>query len=74
MEEYKEEVEEKVHLDGGEEVSIVNFVYPRETVSVSSLGYFPSVGSSYKPYNPSLSLSRSTPHSRVFKEEGTRSR
>ena len=35
LEEYKEEVEEKVHLDGGEEVSIVNFVYPRETVSVS---------------------------------------
>ena len=43
-----------MHLDGGDEVSIVPFVYPRGTVSVSSLGYFSSVGSYYKPSHPSL--------------------
>ena len=31
----KEEVEGKSHLDGGDEVSIVPFIYPRGTVSVS---------------------------------------
>ena len=43
--------------DGGEDVSIVTVVYPRGMVSVSSLGYFSSVGSSYKPYHPSLPVS-----------------
>ena len=46
-----------MHLDGGNEVNIVPFVYPRGTVSVSSLGYFFSVGSSSKPSHPSLALS-----------------
>ena len=57
-----------MHLDGGDEVSIVPFVYPRGTVSVSSLGYFSLVGSSSEPSHPSfpLSLSRSTLHPRVF--------
>ena len=36
----------------GEDVSIVPFVYPRGTFSVSSLGYLSSVGSSSKPYHP----------------------
>ena len=40
--------------DGGDEFSIVPFVYPCGTVSVSSLGYFSSVGSSSKPSHPSL--------------------
>ena len=39
---------------GGEDVSIVPVVYPHGTVSVSSLGYFLSVGSSSKPSYPSL--------------------
>ena len=42
---------------GGEEVSIVPVVYPRGTVSISSLGYFSSVGSSSKPSYPSFPLS-----------------
>ena len=45
-----------MHLDGGDEVSIVPFVYPHCTVSVSLLGYFSSVGSSTKPSHPSLPL------------------
>ena len=35
--------------DVGDKVSIMPVVYPRGTVSVSSLGYFLSVVSSYKP-------------------------
>ena len=31
----EEEVEGTVHFDGGDEVNIVPFVYPRGTVSVS---------------------------------------
>ena len=46
LEDEKEEVEGKFNFDGGEEVNIVNFVYPCGTVSVSSLGSFLSVGSS----------------------------
>ena len=42
---------------GGDEVSVVPVVYPCGTVSVSSLGYFSSVGSSAKPSHPSVSLS-----------------
>ena len=42
---------------GGDEVSIVSFVYPLGTVSVSSLGYFSSVGSSYKSSHPSIPVS-----------------
>ena len=40
-------------MDGGDEVSIVTFVYPR----VSSMGYFSSFGSSSKPSHPSLPVS-----------------
>ena len=47
---------------GGDEVSIVPFVYPRGTVSVSSLGYFLSVGSSSKPSRPSLPVSVGARH------------
>ena len=50
-------MEGKVLGDGGEDVSIVPIVYPHRTVSVSSIGYFWSVGSSSKPSNPSLPLS-----------------
>ena len=46
-----------VHLDGDDEVIILPCVYPCETVSVSSLVYFSSVGSSFKPSHPSLPLS-----------------
>ena len=42
---------------GGDEVSVMPVVYPRGTVSVSSLGYFLPVGSSSKPSHPSLTLS-----------------
>ena len=41
---------------GGEKVSIVTVVYPRGTVSISSLGFFLSVGSSSKPSHSSLPL------------------
>ena len=36
----EEEVEGTVDFDGDDEVNIVPFVYPRGTVSVSSLGFF----------------------------------
>ena len=62
LEEDEEEVEGTVHFDGGDEVNIVTFVYPRGTVSVSSLGYFLSVGSSSKTPHPSLSLSLGARH------------
>ena len=57
LEEDEEELEGTVHFDGGDKVNIVPFVYPRGTVSVSSLGSFSSVGSSSKPSHPSLPLS-----------------
>ena len=56
-EEDEEEVEGAVLGDGGDEVSVMPFVCPCGTVSVSSLGYFSSVGSSYKSSHPSLPLS-----------------
>ena len=40
----------------GDEVSVMTVVHPRGKVSVSSLGYFSSVGSSSKPYHPSLPI------------------
>ena len=40
LEEDEEEVEGAVDNDGGDEVNYVPFVYPRGTVSVSSLGSF----------------------------------
>ena len=59
LEEDEEEVEGTVDFDGGEEVKYMPLVYPRGTVSVSSLGSFSSVGSSSKPSHPSLPLSLS---------------
>ena len=61
-EEDEEEVEGTVHFDGGDEVNIVSFVYPRGTVSVSSLGSFSSVGFSSKPSHPYLPLSLRVRH------------
>ena len=43
--------------DGGEEVSIVPIVYHCRSISVSSIGYFLSVGSSSKPSYPYFLLS-----------------
>ena len=40
LEDDEEEVEETVGFDGGDEVNYLHFVYPRGTVSVSSLGSF----------------------------------
>ena len=57
LEEDEEELEVTVDFYGGDEVNYVPFVYPCETVSVSSLGSFLSVGSSSKPSHPSLPLS-----------------
>ena len=74
-EEDKEEVEGTVHFNGGDEVNIVPFVYPRGTVSVSSLGSFSSVGSSSKPSHPSLSLSLGARHiEEYFKKKRGRKR
>ena len=43
-------------VGGGDKVSAIPAVYPCGTSSVSSLGYFLSVGSSYKPSNSSLTF------------------
>ena len=43
--------------DGGDYGSIMPFIYPCGTVSVSSLGYFSSACSSSKPFHPSLPVS-----------------
>ena len=51
-----------MHFYGGEKVNIVPVVYPCGTVSVSSLGYFLSVGSSSKPSHPPLPLSLGARH------------
>ena len=48
--------------DGGGYISIVPVVYPRGTLSVSSLGYFSSVGSSSKTSHPSLPVSDGARH------------
>ena len=50
----------------GVEVSIVTGVYPRGTVSISSLGYFSSMGSSYKPSHPYFLLSLEECHVQEF--------
>ena len=41
----------------GDEASMISGLYLHGSVSVSSLGYFLSVGSSYKPSRYSLNLS-----------------
>ena len=43
--------------DVGDEVSIVTFVYPSGKVSVSSLGYFSSIGFYSKPSHTFLPVS-----------------
>ena len=50
-------MEGKVLGGGGDEVSFMPVFYPRGTVSVLSLDYFSSVGSSYKTSHPYLPLS-----------------
>ena len=45
-----------MHLDGGDKVIILTFLYPRGAFSVSSLGSFSFVGSSSKPSYHSLPL------------------
>ena len=51
-----------MNFSGGYEVNIVPFVYSCGTFSVSSLGYFSSVGSTSKPSHPSLPLSLGACH------------
>ena len=64
-----------MHLDGGDKVSIVPFVYYRGMVGVSSLGYFSSIGSSSKPSHPSLPLSLGAYHiQEYFKKKRRRKR
>ena len=47
---------------GGDDISVIYIVYPRGTISVSSLGSFSSVGSLTKPSHPSLTLSFEVHH------------
>ena len=65
-EEDEEEVERTVIGGGGDEISIMPAVYLRWTVSVSSLSYFPYVGSSSKPSHPSLPFSLGACHIQVY--------
>ena len=59
----------------GDEVSIMTVVYPRGQVSVSSLGYFSSIGYSYKPSGPCHSLSILARHNQAyFKKKRRRKR
>ena len=46
----------------GEDFSIVPVIYPRGTVSVSSLGCFSSDGYSYKPSHPYFPFSIGARH------------
>ena len=55
-----------MHLDGGDKVIIVTFVYPCGTVSVSSQGYFLSVGYYSKPPHTSLPLSLGARHMQQY--------
>ena len=50
-------MEGKLLGDGGDKFSFMPVVYPRETVSVSSIGHFLSVASSSKPSHPYIPLS-----------------
>ena len=53
----KKKVEGTVLRGGGDEFSVMTVVYPCGMVSVSSLGYFLSVGSLSNPSHPSIPLS-----------------
>ena len=71
----EEVVEGTVFGDGGDEVSTVTFIYPRGTVSVSSLGSFSSVGSSSKTSHPSFPVSDGARHiQEYFKKKRGRKR
>ena len=71
----EEEVEGSVLGYGVAAVSIVAVVYPRGTVSISSLGYFSSFGSSSKPHHPSFPLSLGARHvQEYFKKNRGRKR
>ena len=48
--------------DGGKYISIAPVVYPRGTVSVSSIGYFSSVGYSSKTFHHYLPVSLRARH------------
>ena len=52
--------------DGYEDFSILPVVYPCGTVSVSSLGYFSSVGYSSKPSHPSFPVSIGAPYIKEY--------
>ena len=51
---------------GGDEVSIMPVAYPCGTVSASSLGYFSSIGYSYRPSHTYLTLSLIACHIQYF--------
>ena len=72
----EEEVKGTVLEDGGKDVSIVPILYPRGIVSVSSLGYFSSVGYSYKPSHTSLPVSVGACHIQEYfkKNRGRKSK
>ena len=68
-EEDKEEEDGTVIEGWGDEVSVIPIVYPHGTFSVSSLGYFfLLVHNLNLLFLTFLSLSHSTPYSRVFQE------
>ena len=62
LEEDEEEVNGKVLGYGGDEARIMSVVSPRGLVSVSSLGYFSSIDSSFKHYHSSFTLSLRARH------------
>ena len=61
-------------MDGGDEVSILTFVYPRGTVSVSPMGYFSYFGSYSKPSYPSLPVSVGERHIQEYFKKKKRGR
>ena len=65
-EEDKEELEEKVIGDGGEDFIIVPVVYPPGKVSVSPLGYFLPAASSSKNYHHFFPVSLGAQHIQYF--------
>ena len=74
-EEYEEDVEGKVIGGGCDEVSIMPVVPPRRKIIVSSICSFLSVGSSSKPYHPSLHIFIGARHiKKYFKKKRVRNR
>ena len=74
LEEDEEELERAVLGSGGEEVSIVPVVFPHGTVSISSLGYFLSVGYYSKPSHPSFPLYLGARHIQEYFKKKKRGR